>query len=141
MAGRLTVGLSLNGAMVSRLIERARSAAHSSFCSSSSAPTSVVTALGCFAARVLGKMPTTSLRRLISPFRRSSGLVLCVFARCVKRRRRGTPLVQAEIETCEAYRRRDRAPIHSHSFFIWPGRLVERSRAPLGRAAMSICET
>ena len=30
----------------------------------------------------LGKIPTTSVRRLISPFRRSIGFVLCNFARC-----------------------------------------------------------
>ena len=30
----------------------------------------------------LGKMPTTSVRRLISPFRRSIGLVECSLARC-----------------------------------------------------------
>jgi len=30
----------------------------------------------------IGQMPTTLLRRLISPFSRSSGLVLCSLARC-----------------------------------------------------------
>jgi transposase-like protein len=50
--------------------------AHSSFCSSSSAPTSRMTAAS------LGKIPTTSLRRLVSPLRRSSGLVLWILARC-----------------------------------------------------------
>ncbi len=30
----------------------------------------------------LGKIPTTSVRRLISPFRRSIGFVLCSFVRC-----------------------------------------------------------
>ena len=43
--------------------------AHSSFCSSSSAPTRRTMASS------LGKMATTSVRRLISPLRRSSGLV------------------------------------------------------------------
>jgi hypothetical protein len=33
-------------------------------------------------AASLGKMPTTSVRRLISPLSRSSGLVLCNFTRC-----------------------------------------------------------
>ena len=33
-------------------------------------------------AASLGKMPTTSVRRLISPFNRSSGLVLCSLVRC-----------------------------------------------------------
>ena len=33
-------------------------------------------------ASSLGKMPTTSVRRLISPLRRSSGLVECSLARC-----------------------------------------------------------
>src|SRR5438270_13602509 len=40
--------------------------AHSSFCSSSKAPIKRITAAS------LGKMPTTSLRRLISPLSRSS---------------------------------------------------------------------
>jgi hypothetical protein len=31
---------------------------------------------------LIGKIPTTSLRRLISPLRRSSGLVLWILARC-----------------------------------------------------------
>lgn len=56
------------GASVSRLMER-RCAAHSSFCSRRMAPTRRVTAAS------LGKMPTTSVRRLISPFTRSIGLV------------------------------------------------------------------
>ena len=33
-------------------------------------------------AASFGKMPTTSVRRLISPFRRSSGFVECSFVRC-----------------------------------------------------------
>ena len=33
-------------------------------------------------AASFGKMPTTSLRRLISPLSRSSGLVLCILVRC-----------------------------------------------------------
>ena len=33
-------------------------------------------------AASLGKMPTTSVRRLISPLSRSSGLVECSLARC-----------------------------------------------------------
>src|SRR5207245_8179906 len=33
-------------------------------------------------ASSLGKMPTTSVRRLISPFRRSIGFVECSFGRC-----------------------------------------------------------
>ena len=36
-------------------------------------------------AASLGKMPTTSVRRLISPLRRSSGLVECSLARCCGR--------------------------------------------------------
>src|ERR1700730_6319409 len=39
IAGRLTVGSSLNGAMVSSVMYRARCTAHSSFCSSRMAPT------------------------------------------------------------------------------------------------------
>ena len=31
---------------------------------------------------LIGEMPTTSLRRLISPLRRSSGLVLRILGRC-----------------------------------------------------------
>src|ERR1700730_5059159 len=74
--GRVTRGASLRGAMGSRLMERARWTAHSSFCSNSKAPIKRITAAS------LGKMPTTSLRRLISPLSRSSGLVECSLARC-----------------------------------------------------------
>lgn len=66
-AGSLTIGSSLKGAIVSRLMWRPRYTAFSSFCSSSSAPTRRVIDSS------LGKMPTTSVRRLISPLRRSSG--------------------------------------------------------------------
>src|SRR6478752_6498124 len=66
------MGSSLNGAMVSRVMYRARWTAHSSFCSSRMAPTRRVIASS------LGKMPTTSVRRLISPLTRSSGLVAAV---------------------------------------------------------------
>ena len=38
-------------------------------------------------AASLGKMPTTSVRRLISPLRRSSGLVECSLARCAAGKR------------------------------------------------------
>src|SRR5215470_11397743 len=69
------MGSSLKGAMVSRVMYRARCTAHSSFCSSRIAPTRRVMAAS------LGKMPTTSVRRLISPLRRSSGLVLWIFGR------------------------------------------------------------
>ena len=48
---------------------------HSSFCSRRIAPTRRVMAAS------LGKMPTTSVRRLISPLRRSSGLTECSLAR------------------------------------------------------------
>ena len=48
----------------------------SSFCSRRIAPTSRVIASS------LGKMPTTLVRRLIAPLRRSSGLVECNFWRC-----------------------------------------------------------
>ena len=48
----------------------------SSFCSSRIAPTRRTIAFS------LGKMPTTSARRLISPLRRSIGLVECSFVRC-----------------------------------------------------------
>ena len=58
--------------MVSSVMYRARCTAHSSFCSGSKAPISRVTAAS------LGKMPTTSLRRLISPLSRSIGLVECI---------------------------------------------------------------
>jgi hypothetical protein len=49
---------------------------YTSFCSSSKAPIKRITAAS------LGKMPTTSLRRLISPLSRSSGFVLCSLVRC-----------------------------------------------------------
>jgi hypothetical protein len=48
---------------------------HSSFCSSRIAPTSRRTAAS------LGKMPRTSMRRLISPLTRSVELVECSLAR------------------------------------------------------------
>ena len=53
---------------------RARWTAHSSFCSRSRAPTRRTMASS------FGKMPTTSVRRLISPFRRSTGFVECSLA-------------------------------------------------------------
>ena len=62
-AGRLMTASSPIGAMVSSVMYRARWTAHSSFCSSSKAPTSRTMASS------FGKMPTTSVRRLISPFR------------------------------------------------------------------------
>src|SRR5205814_299832 len=49
---------------------------HSSFCSSNTAPISRMMAAS------LGKMPTTSARRLTSLLSRSSGLVLCNLLRC-----------------------------------------------------------
>ena len=55
---------------------RALCTAHSSFCSSRMAPIRRVMASS------LGKMPTTLVRRLISPCRRSSGLVEWSLARC-----------------------------------------------------------
>ena len=69
--GRLTVGSSLKGAIVSTVMQRARWTAHSSFCSIKMVPTRRTMASS------FGKMPTTSVRRLISPLRRSIGLVLC----------------------------------------------------------------
>src|SRR6476620_11087202 len=75
-AGRLTKGSSLNGAMVSSVMYLARWTAHSSFCSSSKAPTRRTMASS------LGKMPTTSVLRLISPLMRSIGLIECRLARC-----------------------------------------------------------
>jgi len=65
------MGSSLKGAIVSRLMYLPRWTAHSSFCSSSNAPTRRMMASS------LGKMPTTSVRRLIS---RSSGLMEWIFA-------------------------------------------------------------
>jgi hypothetical protein len=49
---------------------------HSSFCSSMMAPTRRLMAAS------LGKVPMTSMRRLISPFSRSIGLVECSLVRC-----------------------------------------------------------
>jgi hypothetical protein len=60
---------------------------YTSFCSSSNAPTKRTTAAS------LGKMPTTSLRRLISPVSRSSGLVLCILVRCCA----GNPVVDENV--------------------------------------------
>jgi ATP-dependent Lhr-like helicase len=76
MDGRLTARSSLSGAMVSSVMYRARCTVHSSFCSNRIAPMSRMTAAS------LGNIPTTSLRRLISPLRRSMGLVECILARC-----------------------------------------------------------
>jgi hypothetical protein len=69
MAGNPTMGSSLRAAMVSSVMYRARCTAHSSFCSSRMEPTSLTMAAS------LGKMPTTSVRRLISPLRRSRPFV------------------------------------------------------------------
>ena len=69
MAGDPTRGSSLKVAMVSRVMQRARRTAHSSFCSSRIAPTSLTRASS------LGKMPTTPVRRLTSPLSRSRPLV------------------------------------------------------------------
>lgn len=60
-AGRLTRGSSPKDAMVSSVMYLDRWTAHSSLCSRSRAPTSRTMASS------LGKMPTTSVRRLISP--------------------------------------------------------------------------
>lgn len=75
-ADRLMSGSSLIWLMVSSVIYLARWTAHSSFCSSRIAPTRRMMASS------LGKMPTISVLRLISPLRRSIGSVLCSLARC-----------------------------------------------------------
>ena len=75
--------LSPMGAMVSRVMYRALWTAHSSFCSSRMAPISRVMAAS------LGKMPTTLVRRLISPLRRSRGFVEWSLVRLELRRFRG----------------------------------------------------
>ena len=62
--------------MVSSVMYRARWTAHSSFCSRRIAPISRMTAAS------LEKMPTTSVRRLISPLRRSIGLVVQLRPMC-----------------------------------------------------------
>src|SRR5215472_2077773 len=69
IAGRLTAGSSPNGAMVSSVMYRPRWTAHSSFCSNRIAPTRRMIATS------FGKIPTTSVLRLISPLTRSIGLV------------------------------------------------------------------
>src|SRR5215207_4309180 len=74
-ADSLSTGSSLKWASDSRLMHR-RETAHSSFCSSISAPTSRTT------ARSFGKMPITSALRLISPFRRSNGFVEAICGQC-----------------------------------------------------------
>ena len=53
-----------------------RRAAHSLVCSTTTAPTRHVIAAS------FGKIPTTSVRRLISAFGRLTGFVLCGLARC-----------------------------------------------------------
>ena len=63
-------------AMVASEKKRRRSSCHSSCCSSSWLPTNRTIAAS------LGKMPTTLVRRLISLFRRSSGLVLHTLRQC-----------------------------------------------------------
>lgn len=68
-AGRLMSGSSLIAAIVSRVMYLDRWTAHSSFCSSSRAPTRRTMTSS------LGKILTTSVRRLISPFSRSMGFV------------------------------------------------------------------
>jgi hypothetical protein len=60
-------GALLEGAIVFSVIERARWTTQSSFCSSRIAPTTRVIVSS------LEKMSMTSVRRLISPLRRSSG--------------------------------------------------------------------
>ena len=70
------MGSSLSGAMVSSVMYRARWTAHSSFCSIRMAPTSRMIASS------LGKMPTTLVRRLISPLGRSMGLVELILSQC-----------------------------------------------------------
>ena len=73
IAGNPTRLSSLRAAMVSRVMYRARWTAHSSFCSNKIAPTSRTIASS------LGKIPTTSVRRLISPLSRSRPLVEWIF--------------------------------------------------------------
>src|SRR5271166_6808074 len=75
-AGRMTMGLSLTGAMVSSVMYRARWMAHSSFCSIRMEPTSRMIASS------FGKMPTTLVLRLISPLGRSMGLVELILSQC-----------------------------------------------------------
>lgn len=78
---RLIVGTVLS------VMYRDRWTARPSFCSSSSASTKRTMASS------LGKMPTTSVRRLISPFDRSIGLFKCNLVQCalgkISRRRCG----------------------------------------------------
>jgi len=69
-AGCASLGWGLSSAMASTCMERLCSC-HSSFCSSKMAQMSRM--MDCS----LGKMPTTSARRLTSLFNLSSGLVLC----------------------------------------------------------------
>ncbi len=75
-AGILTVVLSLTGAMASSVMYPALWTAPSSFCLRRLAP------IGRAMASSLGKMATVSVRRLTSPWRRSSGFVACSLARC-----------------------------------------------------------
>jgi hypothetical protein len=86
MAGNPTMGSSLKAAMVSSVMSRARWTAHSSFRSSRIAPTRRVIASS------LGKMPTTSVRRLTSPLSRSRPLVTGMREPAPKARLRATSL-------------------------------------------------
>jgi hypothetical protein len=81
IAAKISCAVVDNAGVVSCFIDSAlnyrRSAtAHSSSCSSSTAPTRRITAAG------FGKIPTTFDRRLISLFNRSSGFVLCNWRWC-----------------------------------------------------------
>jgi hypothetical protein len=69
-------GSSLIWLIVSSVMYLARCTAHSSFCSSRIAPTRRTMASS------LGKISTISVRRLISPLRRSMGFVEWSLARC-----------------------------------------------------------
>ena len=65
------MGSSQTGAKVSSVMYRARCTVHSSVCSMRMAPTRRRMAAS------FGKIPTTSVLRLISPFKRSIGFVEC----------------------------------------------------------------
>ena len=67
---------STGSVVVSRNPLQGRGGPYTSFCSSRMAPTSRTIAAS------FGNMPTTFVRRLISPFGRSIGLVECSFTQC-----------------------------------------------------------
>ena len=97
------------GVMESNVMYRALWTAHSSFCSTRMAPISRMMAFS------LGKIPTTSVRRLISPLRRSSRLIeWSLVRRGIVRRRLGA-YQRGNVLTCRALRSHGKSPTNTDS--------------------------